>query len=78
MKTIDDIFAMCDSRYALVNAIAKRARQMSDDAVAKKISLPDKPVNIIIRYLMEEKAHVEQVDENDVKIIIDEPDPDLV
>ncbi len=77
MKTIDDIFAAADSRYALVDAIAKKAREIADSAELNHVSLNEKPVNMVLRYLFEGKAHVENVSETEVKIIIDEKNATL-
>lgn len=71
-KTIDDVFAMCDSRYALVSAIARKARWMADEAEKKKLSLSDKPVNLVIKCLMEGSASVCEKDENEVDVVFDE------
>ena len=38
----------CKSPYSLVVAIAKRSRDIAEDALEKKIVLEDKPVNIAI------------------------------
>ena len=38
----------CESVYSLVIAIAKRSRDVANDALEDKIVLQDKPVNIAI------------------------------
>jgi len=76
-KTIDEIFAQADSRYALVDAIAKKAREIADSAELNNVSLDEKPVNMVLRYLAEDKAHVENISETEVKIIIDEKNETL-
>ncbi len=76
-KTIDEIFAEADSRYALVDAIAKKAREIADSAELNNVSLDEKPVNMVLRYLAEGKAHVENISETEVKIIIDEKNETL-
>lgn len=57
-RTIDDIFEMTDSRYALVEAVAKRARDIADEAEEKGEVLNKKPVNIVIDKLLEGKSVV--------------------
>ncbi len=76
-KTIDEIFSEADSRYALVEAIAKKAREIADSAELNNISLDEKPVNMVLRYLSEGKAHIENISETEVKIIIDEKNETL-
>ncbi len=46
--SIDEIYDMCESRYALVNLVAERAREISEDALRRKEPLLEKPVNIVI------------------------------
>ena len=46
---ISDLLTHVDSRYLLVNAVAKRARQISEEAEANHIALTDKPVTLAIR-----------------------------
>ena len=48
-RTIDDILALCDNRYALVNAVSSKARTLSEDAEDKG-------------YLLQKKAVVEVLD----------------
>lgn len=50
-KNMDDILTLSDNRYSLVNTIAKRAREIAEDADNKKIQLLEKPVNIVIANL---------------------------
>lgn len=38
----------CDSAYSLVIAVAKRSRDIADEALEEKIHLEDKAVNIAI------------------------------
>ena len=45
---ISQILKNNESYYSLVIAVAKRARQLSDDAYNEKITLEDKPVNTAI------------------------------
>ena len=46
------------SRYALVIAVAKRAREITDDANDKGIILEEKPVNIAIQEFIDGKFDV--------------------
>lgn len=57
-KNIDDIFEMCDSRYALVNAISSKARAMADDAEAKREILDEKPVIMVLNNLLSGKSTI--------------------
>jgi len=49
--TIDDIFNMCESHYALVTLVAEKAREISDEAGRRKEPLLEKPVNIVLNNL---------------------------
>ena len=71
-KTIDDVFAAAESRYALVDAIAKKAREISDNAELNKRPLNEKPVNLVLRLLLEDKAHLINKSETEIEIIFDE------
>lgn len=71
-KTIDDVFAEADSRYALVDAIAKKAREISDNAELNNIPLDEKPVNLVLRLLLEDKAHITNLSETEIEITFDE------
>lgn len=44
-----------DSRYLLVNVVARRARQISIEAEEFNETLPDKPVTLAIREVAEGK-----------------------
>lgn len=46
--TIDEIFTMCESHYALVNLVAEKAREISEEAEKRKEPLLEKPVNIVL------------------------------
>ncbi|MDR1563952.1 MAG: DNA-directed RNA polymerase subunit omega [Oscillospiraceae bacterium] len=55
-KTVDDLFKEVDSRYALVNAVARRAREIAAaDEIRKEIS-EEKPVIHVLNELMEGTA----------------------
>ena len=49
--TIDDIFNMVESHYALVSLVAEKAREISEDAERRKEPLLEKPVNIVLNNL---------------------------
>lgn len=44
----------CDNRYKLVNQIAKKAREISDEAEQKGDIIIDKPVTIAINQMADE------------------------
>ncbi len=46
------------SRYALVLMIAKRARQLAEDAEKNKIELTDKPVTMAINDIADGKVFI--------------------
>ena len=58
---ISQILKNNESYYSLVIAVAKRARQLSDDAFDEKISLEEKPV----------KTAIDEFANGDYKIIED-------
>ena len=67
-RTIDDIFEMSDSRYSLVNAISKKAREIADEAQSNNDVLYRKPVNMVIDRLLDGRAtleHIEPEEEED-------------
>ena len=45
---MNDLLKQVPSRYQLVNMVAYRARQISEEAQEQEISLEDKPVSIAI------------------------------
>lgn len=61
-KTIDDIFEQTDSRYALVEAVAKKARDIADKAEQEGEILYKKPVNIVLDNLLSGKSVVAKPD----------------
>lgn len=68
-KTIDDIFDMSDSRYSLVNAISRKAREIADEAESNSDVLYKKPVNMVIDRLLDGRAtimHIDDVKEDDL------------
>ena len=74
-KTIDDIFEMSDSRYSLVNAISKKAREIADEAESNNDVLYRKPVNMVIDRLLDGRATIEhiEVEEEEVHHAYDAP-----
>ena len=50
-----DLLKHIDSRYLLVNVIARRARQISIEAETEHIPLEDKPVTIAIHEVADGK-----------------------
>ena len=55
---ISDLLKNIDSRYLLVNAVAKRARAISEDAEQNHISLTEKPVTLAIQEVADGKYSV--------------------
>ena len=62
-RTIDDIFEMSDSRYSLVNAISRKAREIADEAESNNDVLYRKPVNMVIDRLLDGRATIEHLEE---------------
>lgn len=46
------------SKYALAVAVAKRAREITDDIILKGEVVEEKPVNIAIKELKEDKYNI--------------------
>ncbi|MDR1002367.1 MAG: DNA-directed RNA polymerase subunit omega [Oscillospiraceae bacterium] len=68
-KTIDDLLAMCDSRYVLVDAISRKARKIADEAEIRGLSLTDKPVNIVLNSLFDGNAEIKNKGEDEMEIV---------
>lgn len=62
-RTIDDIFDMSDSRYSLVNAISRKAREIADEAESNNDVLYRKPVNMVIDRLLDGRATIMHIDD---------------
>lgn len=62
-RTIDDIFDMSDSRYSLVNAISRKAREIADEAETNNDVLYRKPVNMVIDRLLDGRATIEHIED---------------
>ena len=55
---VKDMLDAKASRYALVIAVAKRAREITDEVNDKGIILEDKPVNIAIKEFIDGKFDI--------------------
>lgn len=58
-----DLLENIDSRYLLVNLVAKRARQIADEANELGEDLPEKPVTLAIREVADGKLTATLKDE---------------
>jgi DNA-directed RNA polymerase subunit omega len=67
IKPIADLILTPDqSRYSLVVAIAKRAREISEEAEKNRVILDDKPVQIAVQEYIDHKfTMIESVVPND-------------
>ncbi len=67
IKPIADLILTPDqSRYSLVVAIAKRAREISEEAEKNRVILEDKPVQIAVQEYIDHKfTMIESVVPND-------------
>lgn len=57
---IKKLLENCNSRYSLVTATAKRARQILDDAKEKEMSLDEKCVSLAIEDISSGKYVIEE------------------
>lgn len=55
---LQDLLENNDSVFSLVIAVAKRSRDIAEKAQEDHVELPDKPVNIAVDELIEEKIRV--------------------
>ena len=60
---VADLLKNVDSRYLLVNVVAQRARQISEEADAMQEELTEKPVTLAIREVAEGKLSATLKDE---------------
>lgn len=60
---VADLLEKIDSRYLLVNVVAKRARQIAEEANEFGEELPDKPVTMAIREVADGKLTATLKDE---------------
>lgn len=74
-RTIDDIFDMSDSRYSLVNAISRKAREIADEAETNNDVLYRKPVNMVIDRLLDGRATIEHIEEVEADDLFADDEP---
>ena len=60
---MSELLKHVDSRYLLVNAVAKRARQIAEEAAENHISLTEKPVTLAIWEVADGKLGATMKDE---------------
>ena len=60
---MSELLKYVDSRYLLVNVVARRARQMSIEAEQEGYSLEEKPVTLAIREVADGKLTASVKDE---------------
>ncbi len=60
---VADLLKNVDSRYLLVNVVAQRARQISEEAEALQEELTEKPVTLAIREVADGKLSASLKDE---------------
>ncbi len=63
--SIDDMFAGKQSRYSLVMGVAKRAREIAEDAEVNHVVLDEKPVLIAAKEFKEHKYDIIEQDIDD-------------
>ena len=56
---IPELLKHIDSRYLLVNVVARRARQIASEAEEQQISLTEKPVSLAIEEVAAGKLDLE-------------------
>ena len=55
---IEDVVKDCHSRYSVVVAVARRARQIADEMEARQEILIEKPVNIALNEIADKKITI--------------------
>ena len=60
---VADLLKNVDSRYLLVNVVARRARQIAAEAEVLQEELPEKPVTLAIREVADGKLTASLKDE---------------
>jgi len=65
--SIDDMLAGKQSRYSLVIAVAKRAREISDDFKQEGVLLDDKPVLLAVEDFKNHKYEILEKDDNEIE-----------
>ncbi|WP_346726813.1 DNA-directed RNA polymerase subunit omega [Feifania hominis] len=61
---ISELIGKDDSRYSLVIAVAKRARQIADDSEKLGVHLKEKPVKIAVGEFAQGKIKIVEADKN--------------
>ena len=56
---MSDLLKRINSRYLLVNGVAKRSRDLAEEALAKNEPLDDKPVSMAINQLAKGEFSIE-------------------
>ena len=65
--SIDDMLAGKQSRYSLVIAVAKRAREISDDYKKKGVLLDEKPVLMAVEDFKDHKYEILEKDDEELE-----------
>ncbi len=65
--SIDDMLAGKQSRYSLVIAVAKRAREISDDYKQKGVLLDEKPVLMAVEDFKDHKYEILEKDDEEIE-----------
>ena len=63
--SIDDMFSGKQSRYSLVIAVAKRAREIAEEAEQNGVIITEKPVNLAIKDFKDHKYTILEPEVND-------------
>ena len=65
--SIDDMLAGKQSRYSLVIAVAKRAREISDDYKERNVLLDEKPVLLAVEDFKNHKYEILEKDDEEIE-----------
>ncbi len=63
---VDSVVEKAPSRYSLVIGVAKRAREIVDNAIEKKEILVEKPVGIAVEQLMRREYEIVELTEEEM------------
>ncbi len=63
--SVDDMLKGKESRYALVMAVSKRAREIADKMDRNKEQIVEKPVNLAIKDFKEHKYEILEPERDD-------------
>ncbi len=63
--SVDDMLKGRESRYALVMAVSKRAREIADKMDRNKEQIVEKPVNLAIKDFKEHKYEILEPERDD-------------